>query len=214
MIKEKLFYDILDGNRRKVLPLLKSFKKDFYLAGGTALALQIGHRDSVDFDFFSQEPFLTSALFEKCLKVFGQHNLKKTQEEKGTLSIVVDKKIKLSFFEFGYKLIDKTLETENFVIASIADIGCMKLSAIVSRAVLKDYIDLFFIIKRTGLAKLLDLSVKKFPEIDTCLILKSLVYFEDLEETPIVFKHNSKIATDEIMDFFRRETKKLIRGAL
>ncbi len=50
-----MFYDILDKKRRIILPLLKPFKEDFYLAGGTGLALQLGHRDSIDFDFFSKK---------------------------------------------------------------------------------------------------------------------------------------------------------------
>ena len=60
-----MFYDILDKKRIKILPLLKNFKKEFYLAGGTSLALQIGHRDSVDFDFFKQDDIDLLGLFER-----------------------------------------------------------------------------------------------------------------------------------------------------
>ncbi len=60
-----MFYNILSRKRKAILPLFKSLKNDFYLAGGTALALQIGHRDSIDFDFFSKKSFDTNILFEK-----------------------------------------------------------------------------------------------------------------------------------------------------
>lgn len=63
-----MFYNILDKKRKDILPLFKSFKKDFYLAGGTALALQVGHRDSIDFDFFTQKTINTITLFKKLKK--------------------------------------------------------------------------------------------------------------------------------------------------
>lgn len=68
-----MFYNILDQKRLALLPLFKSFKEGFYLAGGTALALQIGHRDSVDFDFFSEEDIDTKELFERLRKIFAGH---------------------------------------------------------------------------------------------------------------------------------------------
>ena len=95
-----MFYDILDKKRLAVLPLLAAYKKDFYLAGGTALALQLGHRDSVDFDFFSTNEFDTSALFQETRNVFKGHSLTKIQEEKNTLTVLIDEDIKLSFFTF------------------------------------------------------------------------------------------------------------------
>lgn len=77
-----MFYDILDKKRIKILPLLKSFKNRFYLAGETALALQIGHRDSVDFDFFSKNDFDTINLFKEIKDVFKECKIVKIQEEK------------------------------------------------------------------------------------------------------------------------------------
>ena len=77
-----MFYDILDEKRIKILPKLKFLKEEFYLAGGTALALQIGHRDSIDFDFFKQEKLDTEKLFYKIKNVFKEHKILKIQEEK------------------------------------------------------------------------------------------------------------------------------------
>jgi hypothetical protein len=62
---DKLYWEILDGERKKLLPIFSSFKDDFYLAGGTALALQIGHRDSIDFDLFTRNNFSSQDLFKK-----------------------------------------------------------------------------------------------------------------------------------------------------
>ena len=204
-----MHYEILDKNRIAILQLLKNFKNDFYLAGGTGLALQIGHRDSIDFDFFTDRHIDTEKLFYKIKEVFVGHKIDKMQEEKDTLGLIIDDEIKLSFMYYPYSLIEKTVENENIRIASISDIACMKLSAIVSRSVLKDYIDLFFILKTFSLRQLLDLSKKKIPELDENLILKSLVYFDDVEQENIMFKNNMNISFDEIKTEFIRQVKDL-----
>ncbi|MBI4235120.1 nucleotidyl transferase AbiEii/AbiGii toxin family protein [Candidatus Peregrinibacteria bacterium] len=202
-----MFLKILDKKRSNILPLFESFKKDFYLAGGTALALQIGHRDSIDFDFFSKKSIDTNKLFANLKEIFKNHQILKVHEEKNTLTVIIEKDIKLSFLTYPYTLIDKLIETENFKMASIREIGCMKLSAITGRATLKDYIDLYFILEKIKLAELLSLAQKKFPDLDTNLILKSLVYFEDLEKGPIKFENNNKINIKEIKKFFEKKVK-------
>jgi hypothetical protein len=197
----------LDKERQDILPFFKEFKKDFYLAGGTALALQIGHRDSIDFDFFSPVPFDTAKLFENILKIFSGHEIKKTQEAANTLSVLVDSRIKISFFAYPYNLISEVLEDGDLSLASVADIGCMKLSAVVSRGVLKDYVDLYFILRDISLGQLLDYAKQKFPQIETNLILKSLVFFEDLEEEPVNFKHDRQVDFSKVKEFLSQAVK-------
>lgn len=204
-----MFYSILDKKRLDILPLFKSFKNDFYLAGGTSLALQIGHRDSIDFDFFSDNDINTARLFERLREIFKEHKLLKIQEEINTLSMLIDELVKVSFFTYKYKLIDKTISDENFIFASVADIGCMKLSAITGRASNKDYIDLYFILKLFSLSELLEKAHEKYPELDRNLILKSLVYFEDVTAEKIIFKNNNDIAFEEVKSRLRSEVKKL-----
>lgn len=201
-----MHYEVLDENRLKLLPLLKEFKDDFYLAGGTALALQIGHRRSIDFDFFSGQNLDTKKLFEKIKKIFINFRLAKIQEEKNTLSVLVNK-IKISYFSYGYKLIKRKIEEENIFLASLEDIACMKLSAILGRATNKDYIDLYFILKQIELKSLIESAAGKFPDIDTNLILKSLVYFEDIEAEPIMFMDNQEISFIEVQKFLIKAVK-------
>lgn len=203
-----MFYNILDKKRLDILPLFKSFKDRFYLAGGTSLALQIGHRDSVDFDFFSEEDIHTEELFERLRITFRGHKLLKIQEEANTLTVLIDESVKISFFTYKYKLIDKTISDENLTYASIADVGCMKLSAITGRASNKDYIDLYFILKFFSLSDLLDKAHDKFPELDRNLILKSLVYFEDIIQGKLVFKNNNDITFEDVKKRLRSEVKK------
>lgn len=202
-----MFYDILDAKRRQVLPLLKNFKADFYLAGGTGLALQLGHRDSIDFDFFSPKPINTIALYKKIKDIFTGHKIEKVQEEKDTLTIFIDDGIKISFFSYSYKLIGKVIQEENLNIASIIDIACMKLSAIVSRATNKDYVDLYFILQDLPLGEILEPLKNKFPDLDINLALKSLVYFKDVKKEPIKFKHQKNIDFASVKSFLERQSK-------
>ncbi len=204
-----MFYDILDKERLNILPFFKIFKDDFYLAGGTALALQLGHRDSIDFDFFIENNIDTIKLFSEIEEVFQQYPIKKVQEEKNTLTVIINNNIKVSFFTYKYKLLNKLIEEENLQLASIEDIACMKLNAIVNRSTMKDYVDLYFILQNTSIEILLDKCVIKFPSLDTNLILKSLVYFDDIIEEPIIFKNDFYITLEEIKKFFIKTIKKI-----
>jgi len=200
-----MFYNILDKKRLAVLPLLKTFKPDFYLAGGTGLALQLGHRDSVDFDFFSPRDINTLKLFSIVREIFKGHKILKVQEEKNTLTVFIDDSIKLSFFTYKYKLLKKPVEEPNLRIASVVDIAVMKLSAVVSRATNKDYIDLYFILKEVSLKDIFTAASRKMPELDINLVLKSLVYFEDISEEAIKFKNKKNIDFATVKRFFEKE---------
>lgn len=160
----------------------------FILPAGTALALQIGHRDSIDFDFFTVEPFDTKLLFAKIESHFTSHILLRVQDELNTLEIIVDGTIRLSFMTYPYTLITPVVTTEFFDLASITDIGCMKLSAITSRTAYKDYVDLYFILKEIPLDSLINSLRIKLPTLDPTLALKSLVYFDDITSEKILYK--------------------------
>ena len=204
-----MFYNILDQKRLDLLPFFKNFKKDFYLGGGTALALQIGHRDSVDFDFFKEGEIEAQKLFNDLEEFFDKRHLLKVQEERNTLGLIVDDSIRLSFFGYKYKLIKELIDEENLNLASVEDIGCMKLSAITGRASNKDYIDLYYILQNNRLADLLEKAAEKFPDLDRNLILKSLVYFEDVNLEPIMFKNNNHVDFEEVKKFLEEKVKEL-----
>ncbi len=192
-----------------ILPRLSFLKDRFYLAGGTGLALQLGHRDSVDFDFFAKDHFNTPDLYKELLEVFGQDNVSKTLEEKNTLNVILDGNIKLSFFSYLYPLLEPLIKEEFLDIAGIIDIGCMKLSAVTGRAVAKDYIDLYFILKQVTLITLLSKAKEKMSDLDYNLILKSLIFFDDVSMENIVFKHNQDVSFSEVKGFLEEEVKKV-----
>lgn len=207
-----LHWNILDNKRRTILPLLENFSSDkFYLAGGTGLALQLGHRDSIDFDFFKEGDFNTALLVEKISAIFISYKLIITQQEKNIVSCLIDDSIQLSFFGYRHTLLQPLIKTEYFNIASVVDIGCMKLSAITSRYVEKDYIDLYFILQKLSLLELLENFVKKYPSLDKSLILKSLVYFDDVLREPILFKEGHDISFETVKIFLQKIVKEYLK---
>ena len=155
--------------------------KDFYLAGGTALALQLGHRKSIDLDWFS-EHFPKNDIIKQS---FTQYQPKVIHESHGTVDLVIDD-VKLSFLEYKYPLLEPLVPFEDIKMASVMDIACMKISAISSRGSKKDFVDLYHIMKEHTLTEILESFYKKFKDVDyqKLHLLKSLVYFEDAEVDP------------------------------
>ncbi|MBL7957539.1 MAG: nucleotidyl transferase AbiEii/AbiGii toxin family protein [Flavobacteriales bacterium] len=177
-------------------------EEGFYLAGGTALALQIGHRDSIDFDFFKEGGFDADQLFDR-LRAATDLPIVKVQEERNTLGVVIDADIKVSFMRYPYSLLKPLLRADHMDLASLADIGCMKLSAITGRGTMKDYVDLYFILQRMPLQELLALCALKLPQLDRGFILKALAYFDDLEPEPILYVPGQAVAFDAVKRFLR-----------
>lgn len=189
------FQEILDENRLKLLPKLKFFKnKWFYLGWWTALALQYWHRNSIDFDFFIKNDIDTKKLYEEILNNFIWEKIIKTFEENNTLYIEIND-IKLSFFAYKYNLLKPLIITEYIDLAPKLDISSMKLWAIQNRATNKDYVDLYYLIKEFGIKDLILNFYKKYWKVvNENLILKSLIYFEDI-------KNEVLILTDKNLDF-------------
>lgn len=205
-----MFWNILDQNRLDILPKLTNLTDQFYLAGGTGLALQLGHRDSVDFDFFTKNDFSNTEVFNKIKTAFEGEVVVKIQDEKDTLTVFINNNIKLSFFRYKYDLIKPLISTEFFKLASVEDIACMKLSAIVSRYLLKDYVDLHWILHQITLSDLINLNKKKHQDLDTNLVLKSLVYFDDVVLEPILFKNKMEVCFEEVKEFLRKTVKEFL----
>lgn len=155
--------------------------KDFYLAGGTALALQLGHRRSVDLDFFSQTEDIPSIRqgLEESLNTFGATLVDSSW---GNLVYLV-KDIRVGFYGYGYPLVSSLIEDEGWQLASIKDIALMKLDTLLSRAARKDFYDLYFICQTIPLKQLLDLAPHKYPSIRDfeAQVVKRLVFFENAE---------------------------------
>jgi predicted nucleotidyltransferase component of viral defense system len=200
-------YSVLDKKRKRLLPLFKIFKKDFYLAGGTGLALQLGHRKSYDFDFFSEERFDETKLFKKIISNLGDHQVQKTLADKSSLFVVFDNKINVNFLYYRYPLIKPTIKTKYISLASLEDIACMKLLAISERIEFKDYVDIYYILKRIPLKKLIIFFEKKIKDVDVNFILKTLVDFREVEIEPLEFMPSKKVNLEKIKKFIIQQIK-------
>jgi len=180
-----MFEEALYPKTEQVLKKLESITlvQNFYLAGGTGLALQLGHRKSIDLDFFTSE-YPKPEIF---LQKFQHLNPKITQQNAGTIDLIIDT-VKVSFLEYNYPLLYEKLIYSTTQVASQLDIGCMKLTAISSRGAKKDFIDLFFILKNISLEELLNDFKRKYTNISysESHLLKSLTYFADADKDPDV----------------------------
>src|ERR1700733_8507189 len=207
----ELHWNILDNKRTEILPLLRSLSEDgFYLAGGTGLALLIGHRDSEDFDFFKSEDFDIEHLTEKLEDIFKGHRLSITHRDKNTLYCEVDDAIELSFMSFNHELLKPLIKSEYLDIASMEDIACMKLSAVRQRYVEKDYVDLYFISQKIPLKDLIGYCLKKYPSYNEVMILKSLPYIDDVKREHISFKENHHVTLEQIKEYFEKSLRNYI----
>lgn len=181
--------------------------KKFYLAGGTGLALQLEHRLSLDLDFFAKEDIDTKILIQK-LKNLGKFSIEKEAENTLTGEF---KGTRITFLKYDYPLLFPFQDLGNIKVAESRDIGCMKISAISSRGIKKDFVDLFFICQKIiSLEELLELFKKKYKSVDYNMIhiLKSLIYFEDAEKDPIP-KMIIPILWEEIKNFFKKEIERM-----
>lgn len=181
MRKQELYFDILDRRRLKILPGLEFLREDynFYLAGGTALALQIRHRTSVDFDFYTPKDFDPKDLHKRFKRIFGQ--IVPVHMAEGTLMVAIDD-IGMSFFRYEYPLLKPLMKTQYMDLLSIEDIAAMKIIAVVQRGTRRDFIDIFYLLRRFSLDKLLKMTEKKYEVFNKYLGLRALTYFEDAEE--------------------------------
>jgi len=175
-----LFLSVLDKKRMALFNKL-GFLKDygFYLAGGTSLALQIGHRTSLDFDFYSKKEFEPQRLREEFDKRFKK--VREIHVARGTLILDIEG-IELSFFEYPYKLLKSCSKLEEVNLASLEDIAAMKILAVSQRGRRRDFIDIYFLIQKFGLKKILELTKKKYSMFNIYVGLQGLSYFKDADE--------------------------------
>lgn len=180
--------------------------KNFYLAGGTGLALQLGHRISVDLDFFSKDKFEPELLIHQ-IKGLGDFSLQ--SQDWGTVHAVLNE-IKITFLYYDYLLLFSFKQFQGVSVADELDIACMKLGAIAARGSKKDFIDLYFLCQKIELKEILKLFVKKYKEVNFEIthLFKSLCYFEQAEKEPLP-KMLKEASWERIKIFFQKEVRDL-----
>ncbi len=185
---------------------------DFYLVGGTALALQIGHRIFVDFVLFSRDD-IPRTLLPKVKRVFKDMEIKVIVNHLEQLSVNIEE-TKIDFVKYNFPLILKLIEFDDIKILPITEITTMKAYTLNYRGTVKDYIDLYFILKGkyTTLKEIEKIGEEKYKnDFNFRLFLEQLVNLEDIkeeEEKKIEFLRE-KVSKREIEKFFENEVKKI-----
>jgi len=173
-----LHYETVDESTLELLKKLQSLRmlSEMRLVGGTSLALQIGHRKSIDIDLFG---ILDIDALTDELKTIGDVVL--LSNSKNIQTYLIDE-IKVVIVHFEYPWLRNRMEVDGIYLAGIEDIAAMKLGAIIGRGSKKDFIDLYYILQQFDLTQLLSFYGQKYhPNGSIFLVLKSLVYFEDAE---------------------------------
>ena len=205
-----MFTETLSGNTEKSLALLgeSHLLDQAYLAGGTACALQLGHRISVDLDFFTRQTFDARA-FIQSLQEIGEFELK--NESWGTVQGTL-LGVSFSLFVYDYPVLFPTTPFRGVHLLDLRDIAAMKIDAIGSRGIMRDFMDLYFIC-RSGLSlrEILAFYDRKYGKLSSnrIHIEKSLVYFVDAEAT-VVPRMLKPVEWSLVKRFFEQEVKRLM----
>jgi hypothetical protein len=185
--------------------------KDFILVGGTALALQIGHRTSVDIDLFTSQECERDKI-ESELKKKYQNNYKRLFITENTITCLIYD-IKTDILKYEYPYIDKVVNEEGIKIISLPDITAMKLDAITGNGSrVKDFVDIYFLLDKFPMDKMFNFYRMKYNHSDIYHVKKSLVYFNDippdswatvnlLKKKDLTLEIVKKRLTDELKNF-------------
>jgi hypothetical protein len=196
-----MFKEILTKEQRELLPLIQKFSKDYYMAGGTAIALQIGHRRSVDFDLFTPKN-LKRKQIKNVIEDSGYSTTDILFEAADQLHIVI-KGVKTTFFQYPHT-IQPLLHFEQIItMPSLVDLAAMKAYALGGRAKWKDYVDLYFILAKYYS---FDDIVKKAKELfnhffNDKLFKEQLSYFDDIDYSEEVEFVNTEVTKEEVKKF-------------
>lgn len=201
--------EVLTHEGKKLLPYL-SFK-NYILGGGTAIALQIGHRISVDFDFFSPEKIprtFLSTLKQKFPKDFEINPVINNSDE---LTILIEG-VKITFLYYPFAVIEPISQDQGLQIFSLQELAATKAYTLGRREELKDYIDLYFLLKEKycDLKQIIDLAQKKFVnDFNDRLFLEQLIDLDSIPETKITLLRESNLSEELMREFFKSELENL-----
>lgn len=206
-----MFENTLFDQTKETWELIKNipFLQNFYLAGGTDLALQIGHRKSIDLDFFCRD-FPDNKLL---ISEFAHLNVSVQQDTFGTVDLIINQ-TKVSFLKYDYDLLKPFIDYHQLQLASFEDVACMKAIALSTRGGRKDFVDFYFILQRYSVAELMALIAQKYRQINysPSLLLRSFTYFADADadDPPVMmetfdWEQAKKTITEKVDDYFRQQ---------
>lgn len=210
-----LFWNTISENMKQVLLdfMQSEIGSRFYLAGGTALSLQMGHRLSVDLDFFSQTEDIPS-IRSQLENTLAEQHPQVVDSSWGNLVFLVNN-VRVGFYGYGFPLLAPLITVDNIRLASIVDIGLMKLDTLLSRASRKDFYDLYFICQKISLKSMFEKSHQTYPSVRDfeTQVTKRLVFFENAEKEsqPELIQ---KVSWQDVKLFFIQQAKEIEKSWL
>lgn len=178
----------------------------FDLVGGTALALQLGHRFSVDLDLFTTESFDKDELFEQLRASFDLI----VERESKTIYITYINDVKVDFVKVPYPKLFPVKLVDDVRMLDIRDIAPMKLNAVAQRGNKKDFYDIYFLLKIMSLQDILNFYEQKFKNHTMFHVIKSLTYFEDAEKFPDPMLFDKKVNWEKVKNEITKAVHKLL----
>lgn len=178
-----LHYETITPETHSLLKELSglSVLEDARLVGGTALALQLGHRTSTDLDFFGR----INANSEELRDILREIGSVEVASVSKNINIFWINGIKVDMVNYPYPWLDQPIEENRVRLASLNDIAAMKIAAIVNRGTKKDFIDLYTLLQSFSLDNILDMYSRKYSDGSLFIVMKSLIYFDDAETDPM-----------------------------
>jgi hypothetical protein len=192
--------EILDNNQVELLPYIKDFKRSFYMVGGTARALYLGHRRSIDFALFSPSALVKQRIKGKLLKVpFKQVPI---FEDYDQLHLQVHN-IKVTFFHFPYPVMHPVKVDSYITVPTLLSLAAMKAFALGRRAKWKDYVDLFFILKHHYSIKEIcrESEIIFSSQFSGKLFREQLSFHKDIDHSEPIDYLVPAVSEDEIKEF-------------
>lgn len=204
--------EILNKKQTELINLVEYFSaRNFYLAGGTALALQIGHRESIDFDLFSFNEFNNQDIYK---------GIKECGIEDNDLKVIIDKldeytlfisDVKFTFLRYPF-LVKDFIKRDKMLLADDLTIGAMKAYALGRRGKWKDYIDLYFLLQKYSISDIFKKANDIFGSLfSEKMFLQQLCYFKDIDYTESVkWRIKNPPSDNDIKIFLEKKATDLI----
>jgi len=191
---------ILSPNQQELLPLLKVFKKEFYLVGGTAIALYLGHRRSIDFDMFKFSSIKPKSLVTKISESGFSYDVTRRVTEQLNVTI---HNVKFTFYEYPFQIESPTSFEEIVKMPTLIDLAAMKAYALGRRSKWKDYVDLYFILKdHYTIKQISDRASIIFDQLFSQKLFRAqLSYFADVNFSESIEYLETPVPENEIKEF-------------
>lgn len=199
-----MFNGVLTDVQQRLFDLIKEFRQDFYLVGGTAIALQIGHRRSIDFDLFTYRPMNTIKIIGAIKRL--HHKIDATLEETTEeLTMIIDG-AKITFLEYPFS-ITPSVDFEDIIkMPDLLTLAAMKSYSLGRRSKWKDYVDLYFILKDYTLKEISEKASEIFRGgFNERLFREQLCYFEDIDSSEGI-EYVGEVISDDVIKIFLTST--------